>query len=84
VKLIGDVWDSANAEAVRMADEEKDALYVHPFAEADVILGQGTIAMELLEQQQMKVDSIVASVGGGGLLSGIVSCYRAKGDTQTK
>ncbi len=47
-----------------------------------VILGQGTIAMELLEQ--MNVDNVVASVGGGGLLSGIVSCYRVKGDTQTK
>jgi threonine dehydratase len=47
-----------------------------------VILGQGTIAMELLEQ--MNVDNVVASVGGGGLMSGIVSCYRVKGDTQTK
>ena len=47
-----------------------------------VILGQGTIAMELLEQ--MNVDNVVASVGGGGLLSGIVSCYRVNGDTQTK
>jgi threonine dehydratase len=36
VKLIGDVWDSANAEAVRMASETKDALYIHPFAETDV------------------------------------------------
>lgn len=82
MKLSGDVWDSANAEAVRMANEAKDALYIHPFAESDVILGQGTIAMELLEQ--MNVDNVVASVGGGGLLSGIVSCYRVKGDTQTK
>ena len=47
-----------------------------------VILGQGTIAMELLEQ--IDVDNVVASVGGGGLLSGIVSCYRVTGDTQTK
>jgi threonine dehydratase len=38
--------------------------------------------MEPLEQ--MNVDNVVASVGGGGLLSGIVSCYRVKGDTQTK
>jgi threonine dehydratase len=46
------------------------------------MLGQGTIAMELLEQ--VSADNVVASVGGGGLLSGIASCYRAKGDTQTK
>jgi threonine dehydratase len=38
--------------------------------------------MELLEQ--MNVDNVVASVGGGGLMSGIASCYRVKGDTQTK
>ena len=36
VKLSGDVWDSANSEAVRMANEAKDALYIHPFAESDV------------------------------------------------
>ncbi len=49
---------------------ERQATFIHPFDDEDVIAGQGTIALELLEQiQQLEV--VVTSVGGGGLISGI-------------
>jgi threonine dehydratase/serine racemase len=50
--------------------EETGAVFLHPFDNADVIAGQGTVALELLEQAP-DVDAIVAPVGGGGLLAGI-------------
>lgn len=65
----GQAWDDANQEAQRVA-KEQDLVYVHPFDDLDVIRGQGTIALEMIEQQP-DLDVIMASVGGGGLLSGI-------------
>lgn len=47
-----------------------DAVYVHPFDDYDIMAGQGTIAMELLRQED-RIDTIIVPVGGGGLISGI-------------
>jgi len=49
---------------------EREATFIHPFDDEDVIAGQGTIALELLEQIQ-GLEVVVASVGGGGLISGL-------------
>ena len=67
--IYGEAWDEANAKAQEYA-QEKNLTYVHPFDDLAVVKGQGTIAIELLEQNPY-LDAIVASVGGGGLISGI-------------
>ncbi|MFX1254641.1 MAG: threonine/serine dehydratase [Promethearchaeota archaeon] len=69
VELYGEAWDESNAYAMEYAENE-GLTYVHPFDDAEVILGQGTIALEFL-QQTPDLDVIIASVGGGGLITGI-------------
>ena len=76
VQLVGEAWDEANAYALSLA-EDKTSLYIHPFADKEVILGQGTIALELIEE--LDFDMLVASVGGGGLLTGIAMALEANG-----
>ena len=61
-------WDDSNKYALELADKTRD-LYIHPFADPFVIQGQGTVALEILDE--MDIDVIIASVGGGGLLTGI-------------
>jgi len=69
VELAGtDVMDAAK-HAFRLA-EERGLEFIHPFDDPQVIAGQGTIGLEMLEQQP-DLDVIVAAVGGGGLASGI-------------
>ena len=69
VILEGDVWDEANAAANDVA--KRDGLtYVHPFADLDVMAGQGTVAVEILKQAS-SVDTLLVAIGGGGLISGI-------------
>lgn len=71
----GDVWDDANAAAVEAA--ARDGLtYVHPFADPAIIAGQGTAALEVLEDAP-DVDVLVVAIGGGGLISG--TALAAKG-----
>lgn len=74
VALVGAVWDEANHAAMAHARETGMA-YIHPFADPNVIAGQGTIALELLEQQA-DLDTLVIAVGGGGLISGVASAAR--------
>lgn len=59
-------------KAARAAALQKSAIYVSPYNDRDVIAGQGGIAIELLEQEP-RIDAVVLSVGGGGLLSGVGS-----------
>jgi threonine dehydratase len=68
VTLAGSDYDEAHAEALRLAADH-GATYVHAFDDADVIAGQGTVALEMLEQMPT-LDTIVVPVGGGGLLAG--------------
>lgn len=71
VTLHGEAWDEANKLALDTAEKE-GRTYVHPFDNRNVMAGQGTIVTELAGQLD-KVDMIVASIGGGGLISGIIS-----------
>ena len=75
VVLHGATVDEALAEAKRYA-EETGAVFVHPFDNADIIAGQGTIGLEILEQVP-DVQTIIVGVGGGGLLAGISVTVRA-------
>ncbi len=69
VCLVEGVYDDAYQKALSLRDEE-GYTFVHPFNDAEVIAGQGTIALELLEQLP-DMDAVIVPVGGGGLISGI-------------
>jgi len=74
VIVYGSAWDDANALAMKVAGESGRA-YIHPFDDPTVMAGQGTIVTELLSQLPV-TDLIVASIGGGGLISGILSAIQ--------
>jgi len=74
VALTGAVWDDANRAAMDHARESGMA-YIHPFADPKVIAGQGTIALEMLEQQA-DLDTLVVAIGGGGLISGVATAAK--------
>lgn len=70
----GAVWDDANKAALARA--EADGLtYIHPFADPRVIAGQGTIALELLEDAP-EIDTLVVAIGGGGLIAGVATAAK--------
>ncbi|WP_462173733.1 threonine ammonia-lyase, biosynthetic [Pseudoalteromonas xiamenensis] len=69
VVLFGHHFDAANAHALSLA-EETGAVFVPPFDDKDVIIGQGTIARELMQQLD-ELDAVFIPVGGGGLLAGM-------------
>ena len=71
VILYGDVYDDSCAYAQDLAEKE-GYTFVHPFDDLDVATGQGTIAMEIV-QELPTVDYIVVPVGGGGLVSGVAT-----------
>lgn len=69
VCLVNGVYDDAYNKALSLRDEE-GYTFIHPFNDEDVIAGQGTIALELIEQLS-DVDAVIVPIGGGGLISGI-------------
>lgn len=69
VCLVEGVYDDAYQKALKLRDE-KGYTFVHPFDDEDVIAGQGTIGLELLEQLP-DLDAVIVPIGGGGLISGI-------------
>ena len=74
VVLHGDAWDDANRLALEVA-AQTDRTYVHPFDNRHMMAGAGTMIMELAEQLG-PVDLIVVSIGGGGLIAGILSAVK--------
>ncbi len=74
IRLIDGVYDDAYQEAVKF-QKETGGIFIHPFDDEDVIAGQGTIALEILEQLN-DVDAIIVPIGGGGLISGIASTIK--------
>ena len=69
VVLVGQNFDEAYECATKFAIENNKE-FIHPFADDDVIAGQGTIGLEILEELE-NLDCIVVPIGGGGLISGI-------------
>lgn len=74
--LIGDTFDDAYQKAVECCEEEKRT-FIHPFDDVEVIAGQGTIAVEILNDTDVEIDYVVASVGGGGLISGVGAYFNS-------
>lgn len=69
VCLVKGVYDDAYQKALQLRDE-MGYTFLHPFDDEDVIAGQGTIALEILEQLH-DVEAVIVPIGGGGLISGI-------------
>lgn len=74
VVLAGEVYDEAYKEAKRLQEENKYE-FIHPFNDDDVIVGQGTIALEILEELP-DADILMVAIGGGGLAAGIAHCAK--------
>jgi len=75
VVIAGEVWDDSNRAALQHAEAESLA-YIHPFADPEVIAGQGTIALEILDEAP-DLDTLLVAIGGGGLISGIAIAAKA-------
>jgi len=72
--LIGDNFDDAQYEAQKQNTDK--SLFVHAFDDVNVIEGQGTIGLEILDQVDKHFDYLIVPVGGGGLISGIITVFK--------
>lgn len=75
VVLHGSVYDNAYQKALEI-QKETGAIFLHPFDDEDVIAGQGTIGLEILEQLP-EVDAVLVPIGGGGILAGIATAIKS-------
>ena len=75
VVLAGDTFDDAKARGYELA-QERGLTMIHPYDDEAVISGQGTVALEMLEDQP-QLDTLVIAIGGGGLISGIATAAKA-------
>ncbi len=76
VVLFGDSYSDALVRALELEKSEK-LTFVHPYDDPDVIAGQGTIAMEILNAHPEPIEAIFCCVGGGGLLAGVAAYVKA-------
>jgi threonine dehydratase len=75
VVLHGTIWDEANEKAKELVRTE-GLTYVHPFDDEQLIAGQGTLGLEII-QDWPNVDAVVVPIGGGGLISGVSMAAKA-------
>ena len=76
VILFGDSYSDAYVKALELEKTEK-LTFVHPYDDPDIIAGQGTIAMEILNAHPQAIEAIFCCVGGGGLLAGVAAYVKA-------
>lgn len=69
IMLVDGVYDDAYQAAIKY-QEETQGVFIHPFDDSDIIAGQGTIALELMEQLS-DMEAVIVPIGGGGLISGV-------------
>ncbi len=74
VVLHGNIWDEANEKAKELVRTE-GLTYVHPFDDEELIAGQGTLGLEIV-QDWPEVDAVVVPIGGGGLISGVAMAVK--------
>ena len=70
IKLEGDTFDDS-AEQAQAFSNSHQQLFIHPFDDLDVIAGQGTVAVELMNDITRPIDYVFGSIGGGGLMAGV-------------
>src|SRR6266545_762436 len=75
VVLHGTIWDEANEKALELVRDE-GLTYVHPFDDPELIVGQGTLGLEIYDDLP-DVDVVVVPIGGGGLISGVAMALKA-------
>ncbi|MGE6914546.1 threonine ammonia-lyase [Achromobacter kerstersii] len=75
VVLAGDTFDDAKAHGYELA-QARGLIMIHPYDDEAVISGQGTLALEMLEDQP-QLDTLVIAIGGGGLISGMATAAKA-------
>ncbi|WP_047540802.1 threonine ammonia-lyase, biosynthetic [Methylotenera versatilis] len=76
VVLFGDSYSDAYVHALTL-EQSEGLTFVHPYDDPDVIAGQGTIAMEILQSHPEPIEAIFCCVGGGGLIAGIAAYIKA-------
>jgi threonine dehydratase len=76
IVLHGESYSDAYEHALSL-EKKHQLTFVHPFDDPDVIAGQGTIAMEILQQHQEPIDAIFLAIGGGGLIAGVGAYIKA-------
>lgn len=75
VVLHGDTLDEARSHALQLAAEQ-NLTFVHPYDDADIAAGQGTVALEMLRDVP-DLDTLIVAIGGGGLISGMATAAKA-------
>ena len=75
VVLHGTIWDEANEKAKQLV-AEKGYTYIHPFDDEQLIIGQGTVGLEIYEDWP-DVEMAIVPIGGGGLISGVATALKA-------
>ncbi|MDO8388497.1 MAG: threonine ammonia-lyase [Polaromonas sp.] len=75
IVLHGDTLDEARAHALNLAAQQQ-LVFVHPYDDADIVAGQGTVGLEML-QDVPELDTLVVAVGGGGLIAGVATAAKA-------
>jgi threonine dehydratase len=79
MRIVGSVWDEAHAAALEEADR-RGAFYFHPFADSEIVAGQGTVALEILDEAG-PFDLYLIAIGGGGLIAGMATVIKALNPT---
>ncbi len=74
VILQGEKFDDSMAYAIGLSKEQQKTL-IHPFDDLDIIAGQGTLGLEML-QQDPTIETVIVPIGGGGLISGVASAFK--------
>ncbi|SEC80288.1 L-threonine ammonia-lyase [Tenacibaculum sp. MAR_2009_124] len=75
IQLSGDTFDDAY-NAAKYVSDSLGKTFVHPFNDAKIIEGQGTVGLEIIEQSEQSIDYVFVPVGGGGLASGLSSVFK--------
>ena len=75
IVLHGDTLDEARAHALMLA-EQQQLVFVHPYDDADIVAGQGTVGLEMM-QDVPDLDTLVVAIGGGGLIAGMATAAKA-------
>lgn len=75
VVLVGDTFDDAFAEAIKF-QKEHGCAFIHPFDDEHVIIGQGTLAKEILDDSTEPIDYLFLPIGGGGMASGVSTYFK--------
>ncbi len=74
--LIGDTFDDAYAQSMEFC-EKNSKTFIHPFDNPEIISGQGTVGLEIIESIKKPIDYLFVPIGGGGLVSGISVYFKA-------